>query len=202
MLAIGLTGGIGAGKSSVADLLAGRGAVVVDADQIAREVVAPDGPAYGPLVTRFGPSIVAADGTIDRQALAAVAFSDRSALADLNGITHPAIGAVMHERLEALAGTDSVVVVAVPLLTAEHREVLGLHEVVVVDCPTEVAVDRLVRLRGMEPVDARARIAAQPTREARLELADYVIDNSSSYEHLVDQVDILWSWVQRQRARY
>lgn len=197
MLALGLTGGIGAGKSAVADLLASRGAIVVDADRIAREVVEPGGPAYAPLVDRFGPSVVASDGTVDRAALASVAFADPVALADLNAITHPAIGVVMAERLAALACTEAVAVAAIPLLTAVHRQALGLRAVVVVDCPTELAVERLVRLRGMDPADARARVAAQPSREERLAMADFVVDNASSYEDLEAQVASLWGWIER-----
>ena len=135
MLAVGLTGGIGSGKSAVADLLVERGAVLIDADQVARDVVAPGGPAYQPLVDRFGPGILAADGTIDRKALAAVAFADEESRLALNAITHPAIGIAMIEARDALADTDDIVVLAIPLLTAVHRETVKLHKVVVVDCP-------------------------------------------------------------------
>src|ERR1700732_4440797 len=114
MFTVGLTGGIGAGKSAVADLLAGRGAVLIDADRIAREVVEPGGPAYQPLIDRFGPTIVDAEARIDRRGLPAVAFSDPEALADLNDITHPAIGAEMARRKDAAAGTDAVVVLDIP----------------------------------------------------------------------------------------
>lgn len=199
MFAIGLTGGIGAGKSAVADLLVARGAVLVDADVLAREVVAPGGAAYAPLVARFGDRIVAADGTIDRPALAALAFGDPVALADLNAITHPAIGAVMARRREELDRRDGVAVFAVPLLTAAHRPALGLDAVVVVDCPTEVAVARLVDQRGMDRADAEARVAAQVNRADRLALADYVVDNSGSRRDLADEVDRLWSWIAARR---
>ena len=118
MLAVGLTGGIGSGKSAVADLLVARGAVLIDADQVARDVVAPGGPAYQPLVDRFGPGIVAPDGTIDRPALAAVAFADEATRLELNAITHPAIGVAMIAARDALADTDDIVVLAIPLLTA------------------------------------------------------------------------------------
>lgn len=195
MYAIGLTGGIGSGKSSVADLLVRRGAVLIDADLVAREVVAPGGPAYQPLLDRFGTGILAADGTVDRPTLAAVAFGDPTALADLNAITHPAIGLEMLERRKALEGTDSVVVLAIPLLKAAHRETVGLDAVVVVDCPLEVALERLVGQRGMERADAEARIAAQISRAERVAEADYVIDNASSLEHLAGEVDRLWAWM-------
>ena len=177
MLAVGLTGGIGSGKSAVADLLVARGAVLIDADQLARDVVAPGGPAYQPLIDRFGPWIVAPDGTIDRPALAAVAFVDDAARADLNAITHPVIGAAMVAARNAEEGSDHIVVLAIPLLTAKHRETSKLDCVVVVDCPTEVALDRLLTQRGMDRADAEARIRAQITREERVEEADFVLDN-------------------------
>lgn len=199
MLAVGLTGGIGAGKSAVADLLVARGATLIDADVVAREVVAPGGVAYQPLVDRFGPGILAADGTVDRPALAAVAFGDPQALADLNGITHPAIGIEMIERRDALVGTDEVVVLAIPLLTAAHRKTVGLDVVVVVDCPTDVALERLVGARGMERGDAEARIAAQVSRDERLAEADYVVDNAGSPDDLVAAVDGLWAWLAERR---
>ncbi len=199
MYALGLAGGIGSGKSAVADQLVDRGAVLIDADQVAREVVAPGGPAYQPLVDRFGPGIVDAGGRIDRPALAALAFGDAAALADLNAITHPAIGVAMIERRQALADTDAVVVLAIPLLTAAHRQTVGLDAVVVVDCPVELAVERLVTQRGMDRTDAEARVAAQISREERLAEADFVLDNSSTREHLADEVDRLWRWIARAR---
>src|SRR6516165_1653644 len=178
MLAVGLTGGIGSGKSAVADLLVGRGAVLIDADQVARDVVAPDGPAYQPLIDRFGPEIVSADGAIDRQALATVAFADEATRLELNAITHPAIGIAMIAARDAHEGSDDIVVLAIPLLTAVHRETVRLDEVVVVDCPTEVALERLLTQRGFERADAEARIRAQVSREERCQEADYVLDNS------------------------
>ncbi|HTZ10583.1 MAG TPA: dephospho-CoA kinase [Acidimicrobiales bacterium] len=200
MLAVGLTGGIGAGKSSVADLLVERGAVLIDADRIAREVVVPGGPAYAPLVERFGPGIVAPDGTIDRPALAALAFADPEALAALNAITHPAIGAVMTERRAAQEGGDAVVVLDVPLLTPAHRDLLSLAVVVVVDCPVDLAVARLVEQRGFSRADAEARVAAQVPREERLAGADYVVDNAGDRPHLVAEVDRVWAELERRRA--
>lgn len=201
MLAVGLTGGIGSGKSTVAHLLVERGAVLIDADRVAREVVAPGGPAYQPLVDRFGPGIVAPDGTIDRAALAALTFPDPAALADLNAITHPAVGVVMLERRAAEEGTDHVVVLDIPLLRPEHRDLLTLHAVVVVDCPVETALARLVSSRKMGRADAEARIAAQITREERCTGADYVIDNSSDLEHLRGEVDRVWSALQARPGR-
>lgn len=198
MLAIGLTGGIGSGKSAVAELLVARGAVLIDADQVARDVVTPGGPAYQPLIDRFGPGIVARDGTIDRPALAAVAFADDAARADLNAITHPTIGAVMIEALDAFAETDKVVVLAIPLLTALHRETMKLDKVVVVDCPTDIALERLVSQRGMDRADAEARIRAQISREERVKNADYVLDNSGDRSALEAEVERLWKWLKDQ----
>jgi dephospho-CoA kinase len=195
MLAVGLTGGIGSGKSAVADLLAERGAVLIDADQVARDVVAPGGPAYQPLVDRFGPSIVAADGTIDRQALAAIAFADEETRLELNAITHPAIGIAMVQARDALAEGDDIVILAIPLLRAEHRDTVRLHKVVVVDCPTDVALERLVTQRGFDRADAEARIRSQISREERVAGADYVLDNSGDRAALQAQVAALWDWL-------
>jgi len=201
MLAVGLTGGIGSGKSAVADLLVERGAVLVDADQVARDVVAPGGPAYQPLVDHFGTGILASDGTIDRKALAAVAFADEETRLQLNAITHPAIGLAMIEARDALADTDEIVVLAIPLLTAAHRDTVGLHEVVVVDCPTDVALERLIAQRGFDRADAEARIRSQISRQERLHEADYVLDNSGDRAALEVEVDKLWEWLLAAAAR-
>jgi dephospho-CoA kinase len=195
MLAVGLTGGIGSGKSAVADLLVERGAVLIDADQVARDVVAPGGPAYQPLVDRFGAGIVGADGTIDRKALAAIAFASEENRLALNAITHPAIGVAMIQARDALAETDHIVVLAIPLLTAQHRETVKLHRVVVVDCPTDVALERLLAQRGFDRADAEARIRAQISREERCQEADYVLDNSGDREALAGEVALLWDWM-------
>ena len=193
MLAVGLTGGIGAGKSTVAELLVEHGAVLVDADRIAREVVAPGGPAYQPMIDRFGPEIVDADGAIDRPKVAALVFGHPDALADLNAITHPAIGVEMIARRDRFADTDDIVVLDIPLLRPVHRETLDLAAVVVVDAPTELALDRLVAHRGMSPEDARARIDSQPDRQTRLDGADLVVDNSGDLDHLRAEVDRVWA---------
>jgi dephospho-CoA kinase len=199
MLAVGLTGGIGSGKSAVADLLVARGAVLIDADLLAREVVKPGGPAYQPLIDRFGPGIVAADGAIDRPALAAVAFADDAARADLNAITHPAIGTAMADARTAQEATDNIVLLAIPLLTAKHRDTAKLDKVVVVDCPTDVALDRLLSQRHMDRTDAEARIRAQITREERLKEADFVVDNSGDRAALEAEVERLWAWLTADR---
>jgi dephospho-CoA kinase len=195
MLAVGLTGGIGSGKSAVADLLVERGAALIDADQVARDVVAPGGPAYQPLLDRFGTEILAADGTIDRKALAAAAFASEESRLTLNAITHPAIGIAMIEARDALEVSDDIVVLAIPLLTAVHRDTVKLHEVVVVDCPTDVALERLLAQRGFDRADAEARIRSQISREERMKEADYVLDNSGDRAALAVEVAKLWDWL-------
>lgn len=196
MRLVGLTGGIGAGKSTVSSGLARRGAVIVDADRIAREVVAPGGPAYQGVVDRFGSEILLPDGTIDRPALAALVFADDQARADLNGITHPAVGQVMVAEVAEHAGTDHVVVLDIPLLAeGGGRTRWPVAGVIVVDLDPDTALQRLVDQRGMDPADARARIAAQASREDRLALADFVVDNSGTPADLERELDRAWDWI-------
>ncbi len=195
MLRVGVTGGIGSGKSTLSAALALRGAVLVDADAVAREVVEPGQAAYAPLVERFGPGILRDDGHLDRAALAAVAFADPAALADLDAITHPVIGATVMERVAAWEGTDRVVVVDQPLLDASAVARYRLEAVVVVDVDVDVAVGRLVAHRGFAEADARARVAAQASREARLELADCVVDNRGDRDALEREADRVWAWL-------
>jgi dephospho-CoA kinase len=192
MLVVGLTGGIGAGKSTVSRLLAERGAVVIDADLIARQVVEPGGPAYQPLVDRFGAGILQEDGSLDRPALAEIAFSDPDALADLNAITHPAVGAVIAERLVEEAETDHVVILDVPLLVESKRS--NVAAIVVVDCPEDEALRRAVA-RGLPEEDVRRRMAAQASRDERLAKADFVIDNSGPPDALPPKIDKAWEWI-------
>lgn len=193
MPVVGLTGGIGSGKSTVSSLLADKGAVIIDADAISREVMAPGGAAFQPVVDRFGPGVLGADGTIDRAAVARIVFNDPAALADLNGITHPAIGKVMFERLEQARGTGRVVVMDIPLLAeGKGGGRYGLDAVVVVDTPVEVALERLVSGRGMTEEDARARMANQISREERRAVADHIVDNSGSLGDLESEVDRVW----------
>ena len=197
MLVLGLTGGIGSGKSTVSAMMAAHGAVIIDADLIAREVVEPGGRAYDAVIERFGPDILAPDGTIDRPALAAIVFGDEKARKDLNDLTHPAVGAVMAERMAAEAETDHVVVLDIPLLAEGGRNRRsGMLGVLVVDVPEEIAVARLVGSRGMDEADARARIAAQASREQRRAIADVVIDNSGSMAELEAEVDRAWAWIE------
>jgi len=192
MLTVGLTGGIGAGKSTVGDLLVAKGAILVDADRIAREVVAPGGPAYQPMIDRFGTGILGGDGNIDRPAVAAIVFGDPEALADLNAITHPAIGVAMMQRKDEFAATDDIVILDIPLLKEVHRRMLSLAAVVVVDTPMETALDRLITIRGMSKEDAEARIASQIDRQTRLQGADLVVDNSGDEQHLAEEVARIW----------
>jgi dephospho-CoA kinase len=143
---------------------------------------------------------VAADGTIDRPALAAVAFADEESRLALNAITHPAIGIAMIQARDSFEGTDSIVVLAIPLLTAVHRETVKLHKVVVVDCPTDIALERLLSQRGFDRADAEARIRSQISREERVKEADYVLDNSGDREALEIEVEKLWDWLVAARA--
>ncbi|MFD7131465.1 dephospho-CoA kinase [Streptomyces sp. NPDC059894] len=191
MLKVGLTGGIGAGKSEVSRLLVDCGAVLIDADRIAREVVEPGTPGLAAIVDTFGEEVLAADGTLDRPALGSIVFADSAKLASLNAIVHPLVGARSRE-LEAAAPEDAVVVHDVPLLT--ENGLAPLYDVViVVDAPPATQLDRLVRLRGMTEDDARARMAAQATREKRREIADIVIDNDVPLPDLERRVREVWA---------
>ncbi|MEH3067414.1 MAG: dephospho-CoA kinase [Aeromicrobium erythreum] len=189
-LHVGLTGGIGSGKSTVSARLAELGAVVVDYDLLAREAVEPGTPGLAAIRERFGDAVVAADGSLDRPALGAVVFADEAARRDLEAITHPAIRDLAAARVAA-APDDAVVVHDHPLLV-EMGMAAACDVVVVVDLPPELQVRRLVEQRGMAEDDARARLAAQTSREQRLEAADEVLDNQGSREDLLAAVDALW----------
>ncbi|WP_327684821.1 dephospho-CoA kinase [Streptomyces sp. NBC_00467] len=198
MLKVGLTGGIGAGKSEVSRLLASYGAVLIDADKIAREVVEPGTPGLAAVVEAFGPGILTADGTLDRPALGSIVFADPERLAALNAIVHPLVGARSQE-LEKAAGADAVVIHDVPLLT--ENELAPLYDlVIVVDAAPETQLDRLVRLRGMAESEARARMSAQATREQRRAIADLVVDNDGPLEDLEPQVRDVWTELTRRAA--
>jgi dephospho-CoA kinase len=195
MLKVGLTGGIGAGKSEVSRLLVERGAVLIDADRIAREVVAPGTPGLAAVVEAFGEEVLAADGSLDRPRLGSIVFADAAKLATLNAIVHPLVGARSRE-LEEAAADDAVVVHDVPLLT--ENGLAPLYDVViVVEASPGTQLDRLVRLRGMTEEDARARMAAQATREQRREIADIVIDNDVPLEDLERRVRDVWAELER-----
>lgn len=190
MLKVGLTGGIGAGKSEVSRLLVSYGAVLVDADKIAREVVEPGTPGLDAVVDAFGPGVLTADGRLDRPKLGSLVFSDSEKLATLNAIVHPLVRARSAE-LEGAAGEDAIVVHDVPLLV--ENGLTGLYEVVVVvDASAETRLERLVRERGMAESEGRSRMAAQATRERRNAAADLVIDNDGPLEKLEPQVRDVW----------
>ncbi|MCA1781269.1 MAG: dephospho-CoA kinase [Dermatophilaceae bacterium] len=191
MLRVGLTGGIGSGKSTVAQRLSDHGATIVDADQIAREVVEPGTRAYGLIVRRFGDSVVTPDGALDRPALGRIVFGDPAALADLEGITHPEIWEVTATRI-ATARRDGIVVHDMPILV-EKSLTSDYHLVVVVDTPQEERVRRLVVDRGMTEEDARNRMAAQATDAQRYAAADAILPNTGTIEDLRDAVDALWT---------
>lgn len=191
MIVVGLTGGIGAGKSTVSPMLAERGAVIVDADKIARDVQAPGSPVLDEMAERFGDQIIAADGSLDRAAVAAIVFNDKQALADLNAIVHPAMQTEIQRQIAAHADTDRVVVLDFPLLGENPRD--GLAATIVVDVDPDIAVRRLVEFRAMDADDARARMNSQISRDDRLAGATHVIDNSGDVESLRAQVDALWA---------
>ena len=192
MLAVGLTGGIGAGKSALADLYVERGATLVDSDLIAREVVATGSPTLSALVEHFGAAILAEDASLDRQALARIAFASPEQVEVLNSIVHPAIRDELVAQREAARDREGICIFAIPLLTVDHTNSLDLHKIVVVDCPVDVAIDRLIEYRGFDAADAAARIAAQMSREERRELADYVVVNDRDLAALTVQADELW----------
>lgn len=200
MVKVGLTGGIGAGKSEVSRLLAEHGAVIVDADRIAREVVEPGTPGLAAVVAEFGEEVLAPDGNLDRPRLGSLVFADPDRLAALNAIVHPLVGerSAELEREAAAADENAVIVHDVPLLTENGLAPL-YDTVVVVDASDETRLDRLVRLRGMAEQEARARMAAQATREERLAVADIVIDNDGPLEALPPRVRAVWEQLSGQR---
>lgn len=201
MREFGLTGGIGSGKSTVAHALVARGAALIDADAIVRDLQAPGMPVLDAMTAEFGPDILTASGGLDRQAVAAIVFADEDRLAALNAIVHPAVVAEMARLRSELSVIDAIVVTDIPLFVradgtrSVSEEYDALVGVVVVDCDLEVAVGRLVEHRGFSEADARARMANQATRDARLAVADFVIDNSGSLADLEPQLDSCWQWM-------
>jgi dephospho-CoA kinase len=201
MIVIGLTGGIGSGKSTVAEMLVTRGAVLIDADEVAHHVVEAGRPAYARVVDRFGEKVVAPDGSIDRGRLAAAVFNERAALADLEAIVHPEVRSEISARIAGESGSDHVVVVDIPLLVEKGApEDYRLAGVLVIDAPADIALERLVKLRQMDRTDAEARIANQATRSERIARADFVIMNMGTLGELTEMVRRAWEWMQRLRV--
>ncbi|MFB4307641.1 dephospho-CoA kinase [Actinomadura sp. GTD37] len=198
MLKVGLTGGIGSGKSEVSARLNERGAVVIDADKIAREVVEVGAPGLAAVVAEFGEDVLLPSGALDREKVGRVVFADAGRLAALNAIVHPLVGERMRELMDA-APAGAVVVYDVPLL-AENGLAPMYDEVVVVDAPEESQLDRLTSRRGMAEEDARARMANQASRADRRAVATHVIDNSGTLDDLKAQVDALWEALARRAA--
>ncbi|CAB4644180.1 unannotated protein [freshwater metagenome] len=194
MILVGLTGGIGSGKSTVSQLLASHGAVIVDADAITRQLQAPGQPLLKLIAERFGNDVLDSDGSLLRQKLANQVFGNAEALADLNKIVHPAVGREMARLIDEQRAGDNVVVLDIPLLAENPRS--GLSGVIVVDIDPELAVGRLVSQRGMSEQDARSRIERQTSREKRREIADWVIDNGGDLASLESQVKLVWKWMQ------
>ncbi len=191
MLLVGLTGGIGSGKSTVAQMLEKRGAVVFDADMLARQAVAPGTAGFDRVVERFGPHVLAPGGDIDREALSSIVFADPAARRDLEAIVHPEVVRMFAQGCEEYQGTDRVVVFSAPLLVET-----GMHTafdvLIVVSAPVQAQVERLMRERGMSETAVHARIAAQLPLEAKAEAADVIVDNEGSLEELDGQVDRVW----------
>jgi dephospho-CoA kinase len=192
MILVGLTGGIGSGKSTVSQMLADRGAIIIDGDAIARALQRSGTAVFAAMVERFG-DVVADDGELDRAKIASIVFADPQALADLNKIVHPAIGVEMLRRIAELRDTDEIAILDFPLLAESPRK--GLSGVIVVDVDSEIAIQRVVRDRGMKASDVQARIDKQVSRTDRLAIADRVLDNSGTKEDLVRQVDQAWEWI-------
>lgn len=191
MLLVGLTGGIGSGKTTVARMLEERGAVVFDADVLARDAIAPATPGHDRVVERFGPNVLAPGGDIDREALASTVFADPAARRDLEAIVHPEVRRLFAESTEAYRDTDAVVVFSAPLLveTGMHT---AFEVLIVVSAPVETQVDRLLRDRGMSEPAIRGRIGAQLPLEEKAEVADILIDNEGTLEELEGQVERAW----------
>ena len=189
---VGLTGGIGVGKSTAAAILADLGAVVVDCDQIGRDVARSDGAAYPGMVERFGPGVVGDDGEINRPALASIVFNDPAALADLNAITHPAIDTVIAERIAA-APPDATVILDMAVLVESDLGKGQYSEVLVIEAPLDDRLDRLSQQRGMDPADARARIASQVSDDERRAVADHVVVNDGDVDVLRQRLEAWWA---------
>lgn len=200
MLLVGLTGGIGSGKSTVGHMLVERGAVLIDADAVAREVVEPGTPGFDAVVERFGPEVLGSDGGLDRAKIAEVVFADEDARQALNDITHPLVGEEMMRQV-AEAPEAAVVVMDVPLLAEGGKERASAYAaVIVVEAPRDVRLARLVA-RGMDRADAEARMDRQASDNERRAIATHVIDNAGDLAALADQVDQVWKDLVRRQER-
>ena len=199
MTAVGLTGGIGSGKSTVGQLLGERGAAVLEADDVVHRLQRPGQPVFDAIIERFGGGVLTIDGALDRAALAEIVFHDADARRELEALVHPAVRVEMGRlRVEAEARGD-VVVLDIPLLAEagpQARTRWGLDGVIVVDCSIDAAVARLIQQRGMTDDDARSRVYAQASRTDRLAAADFVVDNSGDLAHLAAEVERCWAWIQ------
>lgn len=199
MIVIGLTGGIGSGKSTVSEQLVAAGAILIDADAVVRELQEPGQEVYADMVARFGGGIVGDDGALVRPAIAEIVFSDKQALKDLNAIVHPPVNREIRRRIREQVSTDNLVVLDIPLLVegilAGGPPRYVVSGILVVDTPPATAIDRLVEHRGFDRADAEKRISAQVARERRLALADFVVDNSGDPSQLPKQIEraVLWA---------
>ena len=193
VLLLGLTGGIGSGKSTVSSALGDRGAIVIDADLVVRELQSPGGSVLAAMVDHFGDGILNADGTLDRQAAADIVFNDNEELKALNAIVHPGVGAEIDRRIEEQRATDNVVILDVPLLI--ESKAYTTEGIIVIDTDPDIAVRRLVTHRGFTEADARARMARQATREERLAEADFVVPNNGTPEDLAPHIAACWDWI-------
>lgn len=196
MSEFGLTGGIGSGKSAVSSRLVGRGAGLVDADATVKRLQAAGQPVFEAIVEEFGAQVVGPDGELDRPALAGIVFNDKDRLKKLNELVHPAVRKDMASQRKALAETHEIIVLDIPLLV-EGDTPRELGGIVVVDTPTDIAIQRLVEHRGFTVEDATARMANQASREDRLAKADFVVDNGGTLEDLEAEVDRCWDWMQQ-----
>ncbi len=201
MTEFAITGGIGSGKTTVAKLLVLKGATLIDADQIVRDLQKPGQSVYKSIVERFGSDVVTDNQELDRQKIADIVFSNPEQLEALNAIVHPAVGEEMGALRRKFAATNAIVLIDIPLLVTPEgelarKEYKALEGKIVVDCEIETAISRLVTFRGFNEQDATARISKQSTRKQRLEFADYVIDNNGEEENLIDQIDACWVWMQ------
>tara|TARA_B100000700_G_C15041372_1_gene855483 strand:- start:2796 stop:3428 length:633 start_codon:yes stop_codon:yes gene_type:complete len=203
---IAITGGIGSGKTTVAKLIVNRGAVLVDADQIVKDLQRPGGKVFNKIVEIYGNDILLGDGELNRQKIAEIVFNDEMQLSRFNDIVHPAVGEEMGIRRKEAIKQGSIVLVDIPLMITPDGE-LGREEyklfdgIIVVDCEIETAVSRLIQQRGFDEKDARARIAKQATPEQRREFADFLIDNNGPEENLSKQIEKCWEWVQTLTAK-